>query len=45
MLGTDFPWYDLGHTAEQVMELPLLSEEQKIGILGANAARILHLAA
>jgi predicted TIM-barrel fold metal-dependent hydrolase len=44
MLGTDFPWYDLGRTAEQVMELPLLSEEQKIGILGANAARILHIA-
>ena len=44
MLGTDFPWYDLGRTAEQVMKLPLLSEEQKVGILGANAARILHIA-
>ena len=43
MLGTDFPWYDLDHTAERVMELPILSEEEKEGILGANAVRILGL--
>ena len=43
MLGTDFPWYDLADTADRVMDLPLLSEEQKTGILGANAARILRL--
>ena len=43
MLGTDFPWYDLADTAARVMDLPLLSREQKIGILGANAVRILHL--
>jgi len=43
MLGTDFPWYDLDHTAARVMELPVLSDEQKEGILGANAARILDL--
>jgi uncharacterized protein len=43
MLGTDFPWYDLVDTAERVMNLPLLSEEQKTGILGGNAARILRL--
>lgn len=43
MLGTDFPWYDLDHTAERVMELPLLSTEEKESILGANAARILGL--
>ena len=43
LTGTDFPWYDLDHTAEQVMDLPLLSEEQKEGMLGANAVRILGL--
>ncbi len=43
MLGTDFPWYDLGNTADRVMALPLLSDEQKIAILGTNAARILKL--
>jgi predicted TIM-barrel fold metal-dependent hydrolase len=43
MLGTDFPWYDLGDTADRVIALPFLSEEQKLGILGANAARILKL--
>lgn len=43
MLGTDFPWYDLVETADRVMNLPLLSEEQKTGILGANAARIMRL--
>ncbi len=43
MLGTDFPWYDLADTANRVMDLPLLSHEQKTNILGANAARILRL--
>ena len=43
MLGTDFPWYDLDHTVERVMALPLLSREEKEGLLGANAIRILHL--
>jgi predicted TIM-barrel fold metal-dependent hydrolase len=43
MLGTDFPWYDLDHTVELVMELPVLATEQKEAILGANAARILGL--
>jgi predicted TIM-barrel fold metal-dependent hydrolase len=43
MLGTDFPWYDLGDTANRVMDLPLLSHEQKTEMLGANAARILRL--
>ncbi len=45
MLGTDFPWYDLGRTAEQVLDLPLLADEQKVGILGANAARLLRISA
>ena len=44
MLGTDFPWYDLDVTADRVMDLPFLSEEQRLAMLGANAARILRLA-
>jgi uncharacterized protein len=43
VFGTDFPWYDLDHTVERVMELPLLSLEEKEKILGANAVRILGL--
>ncbi len=43
MLGTDFPWYDLNHTAELVLKLPMLSEEQKRLILGTNALQILRL--
>jgi len=43
MLGTDFPWYDLADTADRVMALPLLSDEQKLGILGTNAARIFRI--
>jgi predicted TIM-barrel fold metal-dependent hydrolase len=43
MLGTDFPWYDLGRTVDLVMDLPLLATEEKEAILGANAARILRL--
>jgi predicted TIM-barrel fold metal-dependent hydrolase len=43
MLGTDFPWYDLDRTVELVMDLPILSTEEREAILGANAARILRL--
>lgn len=43
MMGSDYPWYDLGHTVERVMELPILSDDEKAGILGANAARILGI--
>ena len=43
MMGSDFPWYDLDHSVERVMELPVLSGEEKEGILGANAVRILGL--
>jgi predicted TIM-barrel fold metal-dependent hydrolase len=45
MLGTDFPWYDLDHTVNLVMDLPLLATEEKEAILGANAVRILRLSA
>ena len=43
MMGSDFPWYDLDHSVERVMELPILSQEEKEGILGANAVKILGL--
>lgn len=43
MMGSDYPWYDLDHTVERVLALPLLSAEEKEGILGANAVRILRL--
>ena len=43
MMGSDFPWYDLDHTVARVMELPLLSNEEKLGIVGANAVRILGI--
>jgi uncharacterized protein len=43
MLGTDFPWYDLGRTVELVMGLPLLSTGEKEQILGANAVGRLAL--
>ena len=42
-MGSDYPWYDLAHTVERVMSVPGLSEEQREGILGANAARLLDL--
>ena len=42
-MGSDFPWYDLDHTVDRVMELPLLSREEKEGIMGANAVRILDM--
>jgi predicted TIM-barrel fold metal-dependent hydrolase len=43
MMGSDFPWYNIDHTIERVIELPVLSKEHKEGILGANAARILGI--
>jgi predicted TIM-barrel fold metal-dependent hydrolase len=43
MLGTDFPWYDLDRTVDLVTALPGLSVGERESILGANAARILHL--
>ena len=42
-MGSDFPWYDLDRTVEQVMSLPLLSNEEKEGMLGAYAAEALGL--
>jgi len=42
-MGSDYPWYDLGHTVERVMSIPGLSDEQRRGILGANAVRLFGL--
>ena len=36
MMGSDFPWYDLDQTVDRVMTLPLLSMEEKEGIIGAS---------
>lgn len=43
MMGSDFPWYDMEHTAGRILDLPILSDEQKQGILGANAVEILGI--
>lgn len=43
MMGSDFPWYDLDHSIDRVMSLPVLSMEEKEGIIGANAMSILNL--
>lgn len=42
-LGSDYPWYDIDHTLEQLMRLPLLSHEEKQKILGENAVRFFGL--
>jgi hypothetical protein len=43
LLGTDFPWYELDRTVDQVMSLPHLSDEERLGILGENAIRRMGL--
>jgi uncharacterized protein len=43
LFGTDFPWYELDHTVDQLMELPHLSDEERRGILGENAIRRMGL--
>ena len=43
MMGSDFPWYDVQYSANWVMSLPILSQSEKEGIVGANAERILRL--
>jgi uncharacterized protein len=37
LFGTDFPWYELDKTVDQLMDLPHLSDEERRGILGENA--------
>jgi predicted TIM-barrel fold metal-dependent hydrolase len=43
LFGTDFPWYDLDRTIDQLMHLPHLSDEERRGILGDNAIRRMGL--
>jgi uncharacterized protein len=43
LFGTDFPWYELDRTVDQLMELPHLSDEERRGILGENAIRRMGL--
>ncbi len=43
MMGSDFPWYTPGQTAAIVEALPMLSADEKAGILGDNAARLLGI--
>jgi predicted TIM-barrel fold metal-dependent hydrolase len=39
LFGTDFPWYEVDRTIDQLMALPHLSDEECRGILGENAVR------
>ena len=41
--GSDFPWYSIERTAQLVMDLPHLAQEQRLGILGRNAIENLGL--
>jgi uncharacterized protein len=43
LFGTDFPWYDLDRTIDQLMALPHLADEERRGILGENAIRRMGL--
>jgi predicted TIM-barrel fold metal-dependent hydrolase len=43
LFGTDFPWYELDRTVDQLMALPHLSDEERRGILGENAIRRMGL--
>jgi predicted TIM-barrel fold metal-dependent hydrolase len=43
LFGTDFPWYELDATIDQLMSLPHLSDEERRGILGENAVRRMGL--
>ena len=43
MMASDFPWWAPARCVERIMDFPILSKEEKEGILGANAARILGI--
>ena len=43
MLGSDFPWWSTRHVLDIVMGLPVLTMEEKTGIVGENAARYFDL--
>ena len=44
MMGSDFPWYDMGHTVSLINGLPGLTDVEREAILGGNAARFFGLA-
>lgn len=44
MMGSDYPWYEMGHTVELVKNLPGLTDDEREQILGQNAARFFGLA-
>lgn len=44
MMGSDFPWYDIDHTVDLVLDLPGLSQAEKHAILGETAAAFFDLA-
>ena len=43
MMASDFPWWSPAHCVERIMDFPILSNEEKEGILGANAVRLLGI--
>jgi predicted TIM-barrel fold metal-dependent hydrolase len=43
MMGSDFPWYDMTRTVDLVRGLPDLSDAERAGLLGGNAARFFNL--
>ena len=43
MMASDFPWWAPTNCVERIMDFPILSKEEKEGILGANAVRILGI--
>ncbi|HYZ56284.1 MAG TPA: amidohydrolase family protein [Streptosporangiaceae bacterium] len=45
MLGSDFPWYDPGGTADRVAGLPGLGAAERAAILGGTATRFFGLEA
>jgi hypothetical protein len=45
MLGSDFPWYDPGGTADRVTRLPGLGAAERAAILGGTATRFFGLEA
>lgn len=42
LMGSDFPWYNLDRTIDLVMDLPHLAEEERVAIVGQNAATLLN---
>lgn len=45
MMGSDFPWYDLDTTVEQVRRIPGLSNADRDKITDLNAAEFLGIEA